>query len=143
MKMTNNRRKRGLPISVDFDGTLCFPHSYPYIIDENKPAFDVLKKWQKMGCMILLNTMRGGKELKEAIDWCKERGFVFDGIGRNPTQDEWCQPDVFKIYSVIDVDDRNAGCPLIGEETDGRGWVDWKEIDRICTPKIEKMLGID
>lgn len=136
----NDLVRHKLPISVDFDATLCKPHAYPYILEENKPCFEILKKWQKMGCMILLNTMRGGKELKEAIDWCKERGFEFDAVGRNPTQDSWCGKDVYKIYSILDIDDRNAGCPLIGEEIDGRGWVDWKEIDKKYTPKITRLL---
>lgn len=133
--------RKKLPISVDFDATLCKPHAYPHIIFENKPCFDVLRKWQEMGCMILLNTMRGGKELQEAVDWCREKEFEFDGIGRNPTQDMWCGSDVLKIYSILDIDDRNAGCPLIGEETDGRGWVDWVEIDRIYTPKIKQWVS--
>lgn len=129
-----------IPISVDFDATLCYPHIYPHIGKENKPCFDVLRKWQNMGCMILLNTMRGGKELKEAIEWCEKHDFKFDGIGRNPTQDSWCGKEVNKIYSVLDIDDRNAGCPLLGEEIDGRGWVNWDEIDRKYTEKIKRWL---
>lgn len=140
-KELNDLVDKKLPITVDFDATLCKPHAYPYIVQENKPCFEVLKKWQEMGCMIILNTMRGGKDLKEAIDWCKKKGFEFDAIGRNPTQDKWCDKDVYKCYSVIDIDDRNAGVPLIGEDIDGRGWVDWQKIDEICTPKIKKMLG--
>lgn len=132
--------ERRLPISVDFDATLCYPHMYPHIGRVNGRCFEVLKKWQDMGCMILLSTMRGGKELKEAVDWCAKQGFTFDAIGRNPTQDSWCGPDVQKIYSILDIDDRNAGVPLLGEECDGRGWVDWDEIDRVYTPKIEKWL---
>lgn len=126
-----------IPIAVDFDATLCKPHLYPYIGVVNGRCFEILKKWQDLGCMIILNTMRGGKELQDAINWCSEYGFTFDAIGRNPTQDSWCGKDVYKCYSVLDVDDRAAGCPLIGEETDGRGWVDWETIDKMYTPKIE------
>ena len=126
-----------IPISVDFDATLCYPHAYPNILNENKPCFDILKKWQSMGCMIILNTMRGGKYLQDAIDWCKSCGFEFDAIGRNPTQDSWCGKEVLKVYSILDIDDRNACIPLIGEKVDGRGWVDWNKIDEICTPKIQ------
>lgn len=131
-----------IPISVDFDATLCYPHAYPLIMYENKPCFDVLKKWQKMGCMIILNTMRGGQKLQEAIDWCKQFDFTFDAIGRNPTQDSWCGSDVYKVYSVLDIDDRNAGVPLKGETVDDRGWVDWDVIDKVYTPKIKKWLNI-
>lgn len=134
--------KDKLPISVDFDATLCYPHAYPNIMYENKPCFDVLKKWQNMGCMIILNTMRGGEKLKEAIEWCKQFDFTFDAIGRNPTQDTWCGSDVYKVYSILDIDDRNAGVFLLGEEVDGRGWVDWNKIDEIYTPKIKKWLNI-
>ena len=134
--------KDKLPISVDFDATLCYPHAYPNIMYENKPCFDVLKKWQDMGCMIILNTMRGGVMLSEAVDWCKQFDFTFDAIGRNPTQDEWCGEDVYKVYSVLDIDDRNAGVFLKGEEVDGRGWVDWEKIDEVYTPKIAKWLKI-
>ena len=128
-----------IPITVDFDATLCYPHAYPNILNENKPCFDVLRKWQKMGCMIILNTMRGGNDLQEAIDWCKEKSFEFDAVGRNPTQDKWCGNNVYKCYSVLDIDDRNAGVPLIGEDYDGRGWVDWNRIDKVYTPKLKKM----
>lgn len=136
----NDLVDKKLPISVDFDATLCYPHFYPGILNENKPCFEVLKKWQKMGCMIILNTMRGGKELQDAVEWCKQRGFVFDAIGRNPTQDKWCSKEVYKCYSILDIDDRNAGCPLSGEDYDGRGWVNWEEIDKIYTPKITRLL---
>lgn len=135
------KEDKRLPISVDFDATLCFPHMYPYIGEENKPCFDVLRKWQEMGCIILLNTMRGGKELEEAIEWCKKHNFEFDAIGRNPTQDKWCESNVYKIYSILDIDDRNAGCPLLGEDIDGRGWVNWEEIDKIYTEKITRWLN--
>lgn len=132
--------KTKLPITVDFDATLCYPHAYPNICNENKPCFDVLRKWQTMGCMIILNTMRGGKELQDAIEWCRKANFTFDAIGRNPTQDEWCEKDVYKCYSVLDIDDRNAGVPLKGEYVDGRGWVDWDVIDHIYTPKIKEWI---
>lgn len=132
--------KTKLPITVDFDATLCYPHAYPDIYYENKPCFDVLRKWQEMGCMIILNTMRGGKELQDAIEWCEKYNFIFDAVGRNPTQDQWCGKDVFKCYSVLDIDDRNAGVPLKGEDIDGRGWVDWNIIDKIYTPKIKEWI---
>ena len=70
------------------------------------------------------------------------QNFTFDAIGRNPTQDEWCGEDVYKVYSVLDIDDRNAGVFLKGEEVDGRGWVDWEKIDEVYTPKIAKWLKI-
>ena len=117
--------RHGLPISVDFDGTLCKPHCYPDIGSVNGPCFDVLRKWQDAGCIILLSTMRGGRELEAAVEWCRFHGFEFDGIDRNPEQDEWCDPSVRKIYSVIDIDDRDLGCPL-SFENDTRGHVDWE-----------------
>lgn len=132
--------KDRIPITVDFDGTLCYPHAYPLIIEENKPCFDVLRKWQEMGCMIILNTMRGGQSLKEAIEWCGEKGFEFDAVGRNPTQDEWCEDGVWKCYSMLDIDDRNAGCPMVVDENDRRGHVDWNKIDEEYTPRIKKLI---
>lgn len=138
--MTSKLPKRGLPISVDFDGTLCKPHCYPAIAEVNGRCFEILHRWQDAGCMILLNTMRGGTELKEAVDWCRQHGFEFDGVDRNPYQDEWCDPSVKKIYSVYDVDDRNLGCPL-SFENDPRGHVDWEVIDKHFTDHIVRMAA--
>ena len=121
-----------LPICVDFDGCLC-AHHYPMIGKENKPCVEVLKKWQENGVGIILDTMRDGKQLEEAVQWCKDRGIKLYGIGKEPGQEKWTRSN--KCYGIFSVDDRNLGVPLITEEGE-RPRVDWKKIDELYTEQI-------
>ena len=54
-------------IAVDFDGT-CVTHDYPRIGKEIG-APKVLKRLVEAGHKLILNTMRSGKELQDAIHW--------------------------------------------------------------------------
>lgn len=121
------RRIENLPVCVDFDGTLV-THRYPLIGEENKPCVDVLKKWSDNGVGIILDTMRSGKLLDEAVQWCKERGIELYGVGKDPYQNEWT--DSNKCYGVFSVDDRNLGIPLKCEKNE-RPKVDWEKVDSL------------
>lgn len=131
----NNLVKHKLPICVDFDGTMVC-HRFPYIGFENKPCVDVLKKWSDNGVGIILDTMRDGKELEDAVQWCKEKGIELYGIGKEPFQDEWTKSP--KAYGVLSVDDRNLGVPLKFVEGE-RPMVDWEKIDEYYTPFVLKL----
>ena len=124
--------KHKFPVAVDFDGTMVF-HHYPYIGNENKPCVEVLKKWSDNGIGIILDTMRSGKDLEEAVNWCKENNIELYGVGKEPHQEEWT--DSNKCYAVFSVDDRNLGVPLRFEEGE-RPAVDWLEIDRLYSDQL-------
>ena len=59
-------------IAIDFDGT-CVKHAYPEI-GEDIGAVPVLKEMVKNGHQLILNTMRSGKLLDDAIKWFSDNG---------------------------------------------------------------------
>lgn len=121
-----------LPICVDFDGC-CVAHEYPNVGKENSPCVEVMKKWTDNGVGIILDTMRDGKYLQDAINWFKERNIPIYGIGEEPNQKQWTKSK--KAYGIFSVDDRNLGVPLIIEKGT-RPRVDWKRIDELYTKQI-------
>lgn len=69
-----NNGKYIIPICVDFDGTLC-DHQYPRIGKENEHCFEVMCKWTtQYNVGWILDTMRSGEELEQAVKWCEESG---------------------------------------------------------------------
>lgn len=127
--------KKKLPIVIDFDGTVC-KHHYPKIGDTCPNCVEVLKKWTDNGVGLILDTMRSGEYLKDAIEWFKERNIPLYGIGAEPYQKSWTEST--KAYGILSVDDRNLGVPLIMEEGE-RPYVDWKKIDENYSDIIIKM----
>jgi len=113
-------------IAIDFDGTLV-EHKYPQIGIELLKAFQTLKELQKNGHKLILLTMRSGKELKEAIDYCKERGITFWSINENPTQSGWTESK--KVYANLYIDDAALGAPLI--YLGHRAYVDWDKVRQL------------
>lgn len=71
-------------VAVDFDGTLSLDSQYPNIGRFNTDLFEALMKLKNIGCLIVLWTCREGKELNEAVEWCKINGLEFDAINENP-----------------------------------------------------------
>lgn len=134
--MKKSREK--FPVCIDFDGTLV-SHRYPHIGIENKPCVEVLKKWTENGVGLILDTMRDGKELDEAVKWCKEHGIELYGIGKHPTQHTWT--DSNKCYGQLSIDDRNLGVPLKKVDNE-RPMVDWVQIDEIFTSYVLRMANI-
>lgn len=65
----------------------------------------------------------------------EDRGIKLWGIGKNPTQHEWT--DSAKSYGFY-IDDMCVGIPTV-IDSHGREMVDWVEIDKIFTPKLEKI----
>ncbi|MCD8292332.1 MAG: hypothetical protein LUC23_01025 [Prevotellaceae bacterium] len=129
-KAAHQKTEKKLPVCVDFDGCMV-AHHYPHIGNENHPCVEVLKKWQKAGVGIILDTMRCGRHLQEAVDWCREHGIQLYGIGKDPHQQEWTQST--KAYGVYSIDDRNLGVPLKCMDGEDRPVVDWEAIDHLYT----------
>ena len=90
-------------VAVDFDGTLSLDSQYPNIGRFNTHLYEALMELKGIGWSIVLWTCREGKELKEAVEWCKMNGLEFDAINENP-------PEVpFKSRKVVAnmyIDDR-------------------------------------
>ena len=115
-----------IKIAVDFDGT-CVVHDYPYIGEEAPDCIRVLKRLIKDDVLIILNTMRSGKELQEAVDWLTERGIDLYGINEDPDQKTWT--DSPKVYANLYIDDASVGCHkkfIVGMTG---GVVDWNWVE--------------
>ena len=69
-------------IAVDFDGTIV-EHRYPAIGKELSFAIETIKALQKKQHQIILWTFRVGKELDEAVEFCKKRGVEFYAVNKN------------------------------------------------------------
>ena len=120
-----NNKGDKMYIAVDFDGTVV-QHEYPAIGGLVPLAIPTIKKWMEAGHKIILNTMRSGKELDDAVSFLMKQGITLYGVNRNPTQDRWTKSP--KVYAHIYVDDAAYGCPLIHPEDGGRPYVDWSKI---------------
>lgn len=113
-------------IGLDFDGTVV-SHEYPRI-GKNIGAIPVLKDWISKGHKIVLNTMRSGKELEEAVQWFKNNEIPLYGINQTPGQRRWTQSP--KVHAHIYIDDCGYGIPLIEDPNiSTRPFVDWSKIN--------------
>lgn len=122
-------------IAIDFDGT-CVTHDYPRI-GKDINAVNVLKKLVTNGHKLILNTMRSGKELKEAINWFKKNDIELYGANENPTQKKWTNSP--KVYAHLYIDDAALGCPLkMDLSISDRPFVDWEAVS--CSLKDNGIL---
>lgn len=69
-------------IAVDFDGTLC-ENKWPEIGMPNEELIEYLKKRQANGEKLILWTSRNEEQTKEAVEWCKKYGLIFDAVNDN------------------------------------------------------------
>lgn len=94
-------------IAVDFDGTIV-EHMYPIIGKEKLNAIFFLKriKFEYPETQYILWTCREGKELQEAVNWCKHRGVEFDAVNTNIVDFDG-KLAKSKIYADIYIDDKN------------------------------------
>jgi hypothetical protein len=112
-----------MKIAVDFDGTIV-EHRYPAIGEEKLFAFETLKQLQKLGHQLLLWTFRNGKELNEAVDYCKKNGVEFYAVNKSYPEEVYDDTEISrKIDADIFIDDRNIG-----------GFPGWSEIWQILNP---------
>jgi len=109
-------------IAVDFDGTIV-DSRYPKIGPKRLFAFETLKKLQEKGYILVLWTFRHGKELDEAVEFCRENGVEFYAVNSSFPGEEFDESKYSrKIDADIFIDDRNIG-----------GMKDWGEIFHIIT----------
>ena len=114
-------------IAVDFDGT-CVTHEYPKV-GKDIGAVPVLKNLTDSGHKIILNTMRSGKELADAIKWFIDNDIPLFGANENPTQKSWTTSP--KVHAHIYIDDAAIGCPLkMDTFISDRPYVDWEKVKR-------------
>lgn len=97
-------------IAIDFDGTIV-EHAYP---DIGKPipfAIETLLQMQKDGHKLILWTVRRGRLLQDAIDYCARRGLYFYAENENYRgENKELGDEVSRKLSVdMFIDDRNLG----------------------------------
>jgi hypothetical protein len=113
-------------IAVDFDGT-CVTHEYPRV-GKDIGAVPVLKKLTDSGHKLVLNTMRSGDELADAIQWFIDNDIPLYGVNENPDQKSWTASP--KVYAHIYIDDAALGCPLVFDHgLSIRPFVNWTAVD--------------
>ena len=96
-------------IAVDFDGTIV-QHEYPRIGKEIPFAIDTLKMIQKeFRHQLILWTVRDGKELDEAIEFCRARGLEFYAANANYPEEVFGKGISRKVNADLFIDDRSLG----------------------------------
>ena len=97
-------------ISIDFDGTVV-EHRYPKIGEEIPHATETLRKLMEDGHKLVLWTVREGRLLDEAVEWCRERGVEFYAANRDYPEETTDNNPHFtrKLKADLFIDDRNIG----------------------------------
>jgi hypothetical protein len=121
-------------IAVDFDGTIV-EHKYPEIGKEKPFAIDTLKHLVEDGHKLVLWSVRQGRLLDEAVNYCRERGVEFYAVngdypGEVPTDAGYTR----KLKVDLFIDDRCLG-----------GLPDWGTIYRMVRDHLsyEDLLNED
>lgn len=114
-----------MTIAVDFDGTIV-EDQYPEIGREIPFATQTLKMLAQQRHRIILWTVREGRCLQEALDWCAQRGVEFYAVNKDfPEESGEHRTFSRKIKADLFIDDRNlCGIP------------DWGVIYRMITEKM-------
>ena len=99
-----------MTIAVDFDGTIV-EHRYPEIGQEIPFAIETLKMLIKDRHRLILWTVREGEKLREAVEWCRQRGVEFYAINRDYPEETTANNQHFsrKIKADYFIDDSNLG----------------------------------
>jgi hypothetical protein len=118
----------GIKIAVDFDGTIV-DHDYPLIGKEKLFAFQTLRELEKLGARLILWTFRTGKELDEAVEYCRKNGVEFYAVNKNYPEEIFDDTVSRKIDADIYIDDKNVG-----------GFPGWSEVWQILTPYEQLQL---
>lgn len=96
-------------IAVDFDGTIV-EHKYPAIGREIPFAIETLKKLRDDRHKLILWSVREGKLLQEAVDFCRERGLEFYAVNKDyPEEEQDHKHYSRKLKADLFIDDRNLG----------------------------------
>lgn len=114
-----------MTIAIDFDGTIV-EHRYPKIGPEIPFATETLKMLIKDHHRLILWTVREGELLKEAVEWCRERGVEFYAVNQDyPEEEKRDRGFSRKLKADLFIDDRNLG-----------GLPDWGDIYRMISNKL-------
>lgn len=105
-----------LTIAVDFDGTIV-DHEYPRIGREKLFAFQTLRALRDRGHKLILWTIREGRTLDEAVEYCRKNGIEFYAINETYPGEGYYEGMSRKVNADIFIDDRNVG-----------GFLGWSEI---------------
>ncbi|MDO4160623.1 MAG: hypothetical protein Q4D41_09230 [Prevotellaceae bacterium] len=100
-----------MTIAVDFDGTIV-EHRYPEIGPERPFAIDTLKMLIADHHKLILWSVREGKLLDEAVEWCRERGVEFYATNKDYPEEEGPSNNNHysrKLKVEMFIDDRNVG----------------------------------
>jgi hypothetical protein len=109
-------------IAVDFDGTVV-DHRYPEVGPSAPLAAETLRDLNRLGYKLILNTMRSGRHLKEAMAWFEQNGIKLYGVGFDPEQKKWTTSN--KCYAQLYIDDMAFGVPLTRPNGFRNDVVDW------------------
>jgi hypothetical protein len=112
----------GIKIAVDFDGTIV-EHEYPEIGKEKLFAFLTLKELARKGARLILWTFRTGKELEDAVEFCRKNGVEFYAVNKNYPEEIMNESVGRKIDADIFIDDKNIG-----------GFPGWSEVWQMLNP---------
>lgn len=112
-----------MTIAIDFDGTIV-EHRYPEIGEEIPFATDTLKMLIADHHRLILWSVREGKLLDDAVEWCRKRGVEFYAINKDYPEEEIDKNKHFSRKLKVDmwIDDRNVG-----------GLPDWGTIYRMIS----------
>lgn len=110
-------------IAVDFDGTIV-EHKYPEIGPEVPFATETLRMLIRDRHQLILWSVREGRLLDEAIQWCRDRGVEFWAVNRDFPEEDITRNENFarKLRVDLFIDDRNLG-----------GLPDWGTIYRMIS----------
>ena len=114
-----------MTIAVDFDGTIV-EHRYPKIGTEIPFATQTLRMLIADRHKLILWSVREGKLLEEAVEWCRERGIEFYAVNKDFPEEDLEKNQHFsrKLKADIWIDDRNIG-----------GLPDWGTIYQMITER--------
>lgn len=111
-------------IAVDFDGTLC-ENKWPEIGMPNEELIEYLKRRQTNGEKLILWTSRNEEQTKDAVEWCKDHGLVFDAVNDNlPEIVEAFGGNCRKIFANEYIDDRNRSIGSCREKSSMERWAE-------------------
>ena len=98
-------------IAVDFDGCLC-ENKWPEIGAPIPETIERMKLEQSQGTKFILWTCREGYLLEAALEWCNERGIIFDAINEPLLElRKYYGNDTRKIFATEYWDDRAVAMP--------------------------------
>lgn len=98
-------------VAIDFDGTISSSDNklMGEIPPPRKNAAKVINAWRKDGIIIIINTLREGRDANAAIDYMKKHGIEWDYFNENIPERIERYYDCRKIGADLHIDDKNIG----------------------------------